>query len=93
MGVVVLAGLLALGVYAFGGWRDAGLDAAALKAEARRLIAEGRGPDDLGADRLAVLILVEDPNFWSHDGVDLATPGAGAPLDHGDVWLEGCAEA
>jgi len=78
LGIAALSGLAALGVYALGGWRDAAQDAPALTAEARSLIADGRGPNDLGVDRLAVLIRVEDPNFWSHDGVDFTTPGAGA---------------
>jgi hypothetical protein len=74
----ILAVGAGFGAYAFGGWRDAASDAAALKADAQRLIANGHGPGDLGAGRLALLVRVEDPNFWSHNGVDFATPGAGA---------------
>lgn len=33
--------------------------------------------DDLSADRLAMLLAVEDPAFSRHRGVDLTTPGAG----------------
>lgn len=75
-------GIIAIGVglaaYAFGGWRDAASGASALKIEAQGLIATGHGPLDLGADRLALLVRVEDPNYWAHEGVDFTTPGAGA---------------
>ena len=33
--------------------------------------------EDFGAERLKILLAVEDPNFYSHNGVDLSTPGAG----------------
>lgn len=74
----ILAIGVGLGAYAFSGWRDAATGAAALKSEAQRLIATGHGPRDLGTDRLALLIRVEDPDYWAHDGVDFTTPGAGA---------------
>ena len=34
-------------------------------------------PDDLTDERLAMLLAVEDPAFFSHNGVDFKTPGAG----------------
>ena len=34
--------------------------------------------DELGKRRLAMLIKIEDPGFWTHHGVDFSTPGAGA---------------
>ncbi len=33
--------------------------------------------DQLSAEHLHILLTVEDPNFFSHNGVDLSTPGAG----------------
>lgn len=32
---------------------------------------------DLPPDRLAMLLKVEDPTFWSNRGIDLSSPGAG----------------
>lgn len=34
-------------------------------------------PDDLTERQLKILLLVEDPAFFEHGGVDLSTPGAG----------------
>ena len=59
------------------GWWDARSDADALAARADALIAAGRGPDALGAERLAALLRVQDPGFYDHGGLDLSTPGAG----------------
>lgn len=75
---VAVAAFGALAAYAHGGWRDASADAVRLRAEARSIIADGRGPESLGEERLSILLLVEDPNFNNHNGVDLNTPGAGA---------------
>lgn len=33
--------------------------------------------DRLSEDRIAILVRVEDPTFWTNDGIDLSTPGAG----------------
>jgi membrane peptidoglycan carboxypeptidase len=41
------------------------------------LLAAQRGPIDLGEGRIDQLLLVEDPGFWEHRGVDLTTKGAG----------------
>lgn len=66
----------ALGYGGKGYW-DALSDAEALRARADELIAHGRGEDSLLPSHLAILISVEDPNFFKHGGVDVATPGAG----------------
>ena len=63
--------------YAATGWIDAARDAPQLAARADRLIANGRGGDGLGHDRLNQLIMVQDPGYWEHGGVDFTTPGAG----------------
>ena len=64
--------------YAATGWIDAARDAGALAERANALIAAGRGGDNLGRQRLAWLLKVEDPAFYDHAGYDLSTPGAGA---------------
>ena len=33
--------------------------------------------DEVGKRRLAMLVKIEDPGFWTHRGVDFSTPGAG----------------
>ena len=77
---VLLGGLLVLLGLGYGvtGWIDAREDAPALAARADDLIAEGRGGGDLGPDRQALLLAVEDPAFAVHHGFDLTTDGAGA---------------
>ncbi|WP_299593426.1 transglycosylase domain-containing protein [uncultured Tateyamaria sp.] len=72
--VLVFAGLFGYG--ALGYW-DAVRQADTYAARADALIADGRGPDDLGIERLRQLILVQDPGFLDHAGVDLSTAGAG----------------
>ena len=42
------------------------------------MIAQGQGGASLGAEHLAILLAVEDPNFANHAGIDFSTPGAGA---------------
>ncbi|MDG1288402.1 MAG: hypothetical protein P8O11_01595 [Lentibacter sp.] len=59
------------------GYRDAVHHANAYGKQADRIIADGRGPDALGAERLEQLIKVQDPGFWEHGGIDLSTEGAG----------------
>ena len=34
-------------------------------------------PEDLSDDYRRILLTVEDPNFYSHHGIDVSTPGAG----------------
>lgn len=72
--LLVFAGL----AYAGKGALDAYRDAPRLRAQAEALIAGGRGPQALGAQRLAQLLRVQDPGFLDHAGIDLTTPGAGA---------------
>ncbi|MGY0792084.1 transglycosylase domain-containing protein [Azospirillum argentinense] len=76
----LLVGLLVVAAIAYGGkgYWDALSDAPQLRQRADDLIAQGLGGDSLGADHLAMLLTVEDPNFVDHAGVDFSTPGAGA---------------
>ncbi len=74
-GVLLLCAAMA---YAYQGYRDARADAPALAERANTLIAQGRGGAALGPDRVAQLLLIEDPAFQNHVGFDLTTPGAGA---------------
>jgi hypothetical protein len=71
--------LLLIGLMGYGarGYWDAQSDAEGLRARADALIAQGRGGNALGTAHLAILLAVEDPNFWAHSGVDFSTPGAG----------------
>ncbi|APX13215.1 transglycosylase domain-containing protein [Tateyamaria omphalii] len=71
--------LLGAGVFGYGafGYWDAVRKSDEFAARADALIAEGMGPDGLGVERLRPLILVQDPGFLDHGGVDLSTAGAG----------------
>lgn len=69
----VAAGLL----YAGKGYLDAVAASDALERRADAIVAEGRGGKALGEDRLRQLLLVQDPAFETHAGIDLSTPGAG----------------
>lgn len=77
LGVFFSAGLAVI-CYGFMGYLDAVADAPSLIARAQDLIEKNRGGADLGATNLHLLLAVEDPNFYSHPGVDFSTPGAGA---------------
>lgn len=70
--------IVAAGLYGGKGYWDALSDAPELRQRADALIAQGRGGSGLGADHMAILLAVEDPNFANHSGVDFSTPGAGA---------------
>jgi len=74
LGLPVAAAVL----YGAKGYRDALSDAPQLRRHADDLMARGRGGASLGADHLAILLAVEDPDFANHAGVDFSTPGAGA---------------
>ena len=69
--------LIATFVYGAKGFMDALSDAHELRVRADKLIANERGGASLGAEHLAILLLVEDPSFTKHNGVDLSSPGAG----------------
>lgn len=72
--IVVAASLL---LYGAKGYYDAVRDSGALANRADRLIAANRGAESLGPGRIDQLLMVEDPGFWTHSGVDFSTPGAG----------------
>lgn len=63
--------------YAASGFFAARAAAPALARTADRLMQNGRGARELGPGRLAELLLVEDPGYWNHSGLDLSTAGAG----------------
>lgn len=48
-----------------------------LLAQAQQSYAKAAPSAKLTPEQLAILLAVEDPKFYSHHGVDLATPGAG----------------
>ncbi|TYC49149.1 glycosyl transferase [Rhodobacterales bacterium] len=67
----------AAGAYGAIGYRDALSDADALSRRADALIAGRRAAEDLGEGRKRTLLLVQDPAFRHHEGVDFTSPGAG----------------
>ncbi|HPF22706.1 MAG TPA: transglycosylase domain-containing protein [Hyphomonas sp.] len=75
----LLLGAVFLAAFAYGakGYSDARHAAPELKARAAALAAAGRGPDSIDPENLRILILVEDPGFAFHKGVDLSNKGAG----------------
>lgn len=77
--LVIFLVLVFVGVVGYGlsGYFAARRDAASLTLRADQLIRDRRGPIDLGRGRAEQLLLVEDPGFWEHNGVDLSTDGAG----------------
>ncbi len=68
--------MMGFGYGAFGYW-DAVRQSNEFIKRANALIVDGRGPNDLGTERLRQLILVQDPGYYDHHGVDLSTLGAG----------------
>lgn len=74
---VVMAIILVLAAYAGLAYSDAMRDAPILRARADALIAAGRGAQTLGMVRLDQVIQVEDPSFWSHNGLDSSGAGTG----------------
>lgn len=70
--------LVAATLYGAKGYWDALADAPRLRQQADALIGRGMGGTALGADHLAILLAVQDPDFTNHHGVDFSTPGAGA---------------
>ncbi|MCT4607596.1 MAG: transglycosylase domain-containing protein [Pelagimonas sp.] len=74
---VLLAMALPLLAYGALGWFDARFDSGSLKQTSLRLNQQGQGAEDLGP-RKDWLLLVEDPNFLSHYGLDLTSAGSGA---------------
>ena len=76
---LLVTGLLLIGLLGYGlaGYFDARSDAVVLRDRADHLIGEQRGPADLGRGRVEQLLLVEDPGFMGHGGVDSSTRGSG----------------
>jgi hypothetical protein len=75
--------IIVASLYGGKGYWDALSDSSQLRHRADELIAHGRGGASLGAEHLAILLQVEDPNFADHAGVDFSTAGAGAMADFG----------
>jgi membrane carboxypeptidase/penicillin-binding protein PbpC len=77
--IVALSLLIVFGVFNYGafGYWSAVRQSDAFIARADALIANGRGPEGLSVEQLRQLILVQDPGYLEHGGVDLSTEGAG----------------
>lgn len=72
--VTVFIGLVS---YAATGYISGITQSGSHKERARNLIAAGKGADKLGADKLDLLLRVQDPGFYQHQGIDIKTSGAG----------------
>ena len=75
--IITLSLFLFLFVYAVSGYISASNDVVELKQKARALIDNSKGGQSLGSQRLRLLLRVQDPAFYKHNGVDLKTKGAG----------------
>ena len=69
--------LIAALSYAASGYVSAANNADQLRQRAKTLINTGKGAGTLGEERLHLLLLVQDPAFYNHNGVDIKTAGAG----------------
>ncbi|MCY6383345.1 transglycosylase domain-containing protein [Hoeflea prorocentri] len=72
--LLFLVGVIGYGAF---GYFDALSDSEELEARADGLIAEDLGGSSLGEERYRQLLVVQDPAFEQHSGVDITTPGAG----------------
>ncbi|MFV0294584.1 MAG: glycosyl transferase, partial [Hyphomicrobiaceae bacterium] len=70
----VVLGSLGYGAY---GYFDAISDSENLRARADKLLVANRGGSSLGKKRYRQLLMVQDPEFEHHGGIDITTPGAG----------------
>lgn len=77
VGASIFLLLAAVVAYGLEGYFSARSDSHSLGSRADRLIAEHRGPRDLGRGRIDQLLMVEDPGFWTHSGADWTTSGSG----------------
>nr|WP_321512605.1 transglycosylase domain-containing protein [uncultured Hyphomonas sp.] len=75
----VLIALLVMAVFAYAGtgYIDARGHAADFKTRAAELTGAGTGASALSPEQLRILLLVEDPGFIRHRGLDLSNKGAG----------------
>ena len=64
-------------IYGGLGYLDAVNDSKNLKVRADLLISDGKGGSSLGPQKYTQILLVQDPEFESHTGIDISTPGAG----------------
>lgn len=69
--------LLAVSIYMGAVYLHARNEADNLSLRADALSRDGRGADVLSGERRTILLMVQDPGFARHAGVDLRTPGAG----------------
>lgn len=77
LSMVLLLLVICCGGYFAYGFVDAITAADDLKTKADSIIATGLGGSSLGEERYRQLLMVQDPQFEHHNGVDITTPGAG----------------
>ncbi|WP_299482351.1 hypothetical protein [uncultured Roseibium sp.] len=75
--VSLMIAFLGLVFYGVHGYFDAISDSEELEARADSLLAADLGGSSLGEERYRQLLMVQDPAFEQHSGVDMTTPGAG----------------
>jgi hypothetical protein len=80
--LVTLLIVAALGYAAFG-YFDAVRNADNLQQRANSLISKGSGGDALGNVRYRQILMVQDPKFEQHSGVDMMRSNNGALVRHG----------
>lgn len=77
IGLTGLALIISLGAFGGKGWYDAVQMSDGFKVKAEQLTSSGRGVESLTSWQLDTLIKVQDPGFYSHDGIDFSSKGAG----------------
>lgn len=75
--LLIVLPLLLLLLYSLFVITKAYLDTPKVVAEATSPARVSLRPEDLPDDYRHILLTVEDPNFYSHHGIDVSTPGAG----------------
>lgn len=77
MGLILAFVLLAASLYAGAVYLHARDEADNLSLRADALSRQGRGVNVLTDERRTILLMVQDPGFVRHKGLDLRSPGAG----------------
>src|ERR1700754_2249620 len=75
--LLIVLPLLLLLLYSLSVIIRAYVDTPKVVAEATSPARVSLRPEDLPDDYRHILLTVEDPNFYSHHGIDVSTPGAG----------------
>jgi len=77
LGLLIFFSIFGLFLYGLNGYWDSLESSQEYIERAETFIKNGKGGEGLGEGRIKYLLMVEDPAFMQHSGVDLWTPGAG----------------